>query len=410
MQLKSVGAKYENGRIIGYYIKEDGSEDMPTLIKLENVKNALRFKKAEFSNLELKKTGDIVETTPQSDKVSLLYPEVVQFFIDKATRGLSKSYYYFSVRDMSNNHDMDSAYHLGVFKHDKLDRIIVRAIGDLSYTPLSAKLALLGVPYVEIYNTLMYVIDSTMYIVSPAPVKFMNDKPAKLKDGESRNNYYKREVNLKGNFFENSIGVKEIIIEDADFSELKAANDMFASNPRIEHIFLGGVRRTSKNMISTESMFRYCLEIESIDTTSLDLSQVKIVKEMFCSCRHLLSLSLNTKELSKLENVGGMFDGCQSILRLDLTGMNTHNSINFSNMFRCCEKLVSLIVPFDTANMDKCDSMFHGCRRLRTLDLTTFSPMFCVKSKNHMFSGCKKLIDLNYNRNDTVMKQLFDEM
>ena len=94
---------------------------------------------------------------------------------------------------------------------------------------------------------------------------------------------------------------------------------------------------------------------------------------MFKELINLESLNLSKADTSNVQNMKEMFSGCYSLQYLDVSGFNTSNVTNMSYMFYYCSSLQTLdISEFNTSNVMYMSSMFEGCHSLQRLDLSSF--------------------------------------
>ncbi|MBR5697008.1 MAG: BspA family leucine-rich repeat surface protein [Prevotella sp.] len=97
---------------------------------------------------------------------------------------------------------------------------------------------------------------------------------------------------------------------------------------------------------------------------------------------------LNT---SAVTNMASMFDGCLKLASLDLSHFDTSNVTDMSGMFSACRSLTSLDVSgFNTENVTDMRSMFSSCTGLTSLYLGSFNTSK-VTIMTSMFSGCSNL-------------------
>ena len=69
-----------------------------------------------------------------------------------------------------------------------------------------------------------------------------------------------------------------------------------------------------------------------------------------------------------------MFYNCENLESIDLSSFNTSNVTNMSNMFYDCSKLENLdLSNFDTSNLTGYQYLLTGCYNLKTLDLSSFN-------------------------------------
>ena len=122
----------------------------------------------------------------------------------------------------------------------------------------------------------------------------------------------------------------------------------------------------NKLLTSTNSMFRNCSSLESIDLSSFNTSNVHDMSGMFLSSSSLKSIDLSSINTSNVKNMSGMFCLCSSLKSIDLSSLNTSNVNNMSFMFNGCSSLKSIdLSSFNTSNVHDMSFMFSGCSSLK---------------------------------------------
>ena len=88
----------------------------------------------------------------------------------------------------------------------------------------------------------------------------------------------------------------------------------------------------------------------------------------------------------------GMFDGCNEIESIDLSGFDTSNVIDMGCLFSECHKLKEIkgIDKFNTSKVKGMRGMFNNCHELETIDLSGFDTSNAIDMEC-MFNGCNKL-------------------
>ena len=127
------------------------------------------------------------------------------------------------------------------------------------------------------------------------------------------------------------------------------------------------------------------------------------LEHFFAGCSTLETISgleyLNTE---KVTDMSSMFDGCQKLSSLDLSKFNTEKVTNMSGMFYGCQKLSSLdLSKFNTEKVTYMSSMFEDCQELSSLDLSNFNTKE-VKQMKSMFLGCSALTSLDLSNFNTA--------
>ena len=113
--------------------------------------------------------------------------------------------------------------------------------------------------------------------------------------------------------------------------------------------------------------------------------------------------NLNTSEVTDMES---MFKGCSKLTSLDVSNFNTANVTKMDGMLQGCSCLTSLDVSnFNIANVTTMESMFMGCSSLKSLNLSNINTAN-VTAMSFMFSGCSGLtsLDLSNFNTDKVRK------
>lgn len=110
---------------------------------------------------------------------------------------------------------------------------------------------------------------------------------------------------------------------------------------------------------------------------------------MFYGCTSLVHLPINNackQELGRLSNTSYMFYGCTSLV--DTLPYGCYNDASY--MYYNCKNIESATVNIN--NSINCESMFEGCTKLKTVNLT-INKWSKVKSKR-MFMGCTNLTSI----------------
>ena len=148
-------------------------------------------------------------------------------------------------------------------------------------------------------------------------------------------------------------------------------------------------------------MFYYKSQLQSIDFTNLDTSNVTNMSRMFEYCTKLNNLNWGNFNTSNVTNMSYMFRRCDSFAALNLSSFDTSNVEDMSYMFTDCRKLSSVNTSnFNTSNVTNMAGMFSYSYTLKSLDLSHFNTSN-VESMESMFDGCSSLKSLNLSSFDT---------
>ena len=94
---------------------------------------------------------------------------------------------------------------------------------------------------------------------------------------------------------------------------------------------------------------------------------------------------------TNVTNMNSMFSGCYKLTSLDLTSLNTRKVTNMGFMFDTCNELESINVnTWDTGNVTNMFQMFSNCTALTFLDFSSFNTEK-VTDMYSMFAYCSSL-------------------
>ena len=162
--------------------------------------------------------------------------------------------------------------------------------------------------------------------------------------------YYPDEVTING-------ATQEIVNHTYTFSEI---------NNKVELKWINSIDDTSH-------MFRSCSDIDEIDLSNFDNSQVTNMAFMFYSCQYLTSINFNNIVTSKVKHMNNMFIHCSRLASLDLSKFNTQNVESIRHMFYNCISLTSLDLSiFQTSKVKAMENMFYGCSKLEYINMKNF--------------------------------------
>ncbi len=220
----------------------------------------------------------------------------------------------------------------------------------------------------------------------------------------------KIEANTNGQgMFAYLTNVESLDLTNLDTSNITNMSSMFQGSSSLKEIKLSNFN-TSK-VTSMQSMFNGCSSLMSLDLSSFDTSKVTNMGSMFNGCNSLTSLELSNFNTNSLTMINNMFTNCSKLKEIDLSSFNTNNVKDMSKVFYGCNTLTKLdINNFETSNVTNMFGMFGGCSSLISLDLSNFDTSN-VTNMGWMFSSCSNLIELdlsNFNTsNVTNMERIF---
>ena len=122
------------------------------------------------------------------------------------------------------------------------------------------------------------------------------------------------------------------------------------------------------------SLFYYCSQLSSVDSSSFDTSNVVDIAGMFFNNSKLTSIDLSNFNTSKVRDMIHMFVNCSQLTSLNLSNFDTSHVKDMNRMFEGCSKLSSLnLSNFDTLQVTNMSKMFNGCSNLEYINLKNFN-------------------------------------
>ncbi len=142
-------------------------------------------------------------------------------------------------------------------------------------------------------------------------------------------------------------------------------------------------------------MFYNLHEVNYIDLSDIDTSNVTNMAFMFANCENLTSAEVGSFDTLNVTNMQAMFYNCASLSSISTGNFDTSNVTNMANMFAYCTNLNSLYLSnFDTLNVTNMQAMFYNCSSLSELDVSSFDTRNVINMDN-MFNGCKSISSLD---------------
>ena len=196
-------------------------------------------------------------------------------------------------------------------------------------------------------------------------------------------------------FFEDCINIISIDLSYFDISDVTNISKMFNGCKRLKEI--KGLHKFKTNKVEDMSgLFQLCSELKFLDLSNFDISDVINMKHMFSECKKLKEIKgLDKFNTLKVKDMSGIFQLCSELEILDLSGFDTSNVINMEYMFKECKILKEIkgLDKFNTKKVIDMNGMFQLCSELKVLDLSNFDTSNTINMK-YMFSECTKLKEI----------------
>ncbi len=199
-------------------------------------------------------------------------------------------------------------------------------------------------------------------------------------------------------------------------------------NNSLYEVSIGSENGSLEANTNGSGMFSYLDNVDTLDLTGLDTSNMTSMSRMFYKSTSLKNIDVSGFDTSKVVNMIFMFNNCSSLISLDLSSFNTsnvtnmeamfQNDVNLENitfgdnfntskvkdmiaMFASCKKLSYInLSNFDTSNVKEMQSMFYHCENLKSLDLSNFDTSQVI-NMYAMFMNCSSLKELDLSSFDT---------
>ena len=195
-------------------------------------------------------------------------------------------------------------------------------------------------------------------------------------------------VNTLVQAFINANNLESVNTSSWDISNVTSTNNMFFNCKSLTSLDVS--KWNTSKVTNMSAMFYICKSLTSLDLSNWDTSNVTTMASMFLNCGSLTSLDISKWNTSKVTDMGSMFNSCQKLQTLDISKWNTSNVTSTANIFNTCSSLTSLdLSNWDTSNIQYMSFMFANCR-----SLTTITGILDFKNciyYNNMFLNCPAL-------------------
>ena len=179
---------------------------------------------------------------------------------------------------------------------------------------------------------------------------------------------------------------------------------LFAGMTKLTTITGLGNLNTSE-ATTLEGMFYCCSSLTSIDVSTFNTSKATNMAHLFSDDLELQEIKgLDHFDTSNVTNMQSMFSGCKKMTSIDVSHFNTSKVLNMGLMFNYCLQLQSLdLSHFDTSNVTDFHAMFYSCP-FTSIDVSRFDTSK-AETMVSMFGSCYMLESLdvtNFNTEKVV--------
>ena len=166
----------------------------------------------------------------------------------------------------------------------------------------------------------------------------------------------------KNIIFTNTGGEGEDISEEQDGSVIAWREDetLYISSSEIGYNINAPSDCKSLFSLGRWGAFGWQTNIEKIDCSCLDTSNVTNMMQMFYECTNLNSLNISNFDTRKVTNMSYMFEACNKLNTLNLANFNMSNVTNITSILLQA-KVISLIIPKTNGNgINNTESILYG--------------------------------------------------
>lgn len=196
-----------------------------------------------------------------------------------------------------------------------------------------------------------------------------------------------------------AINVREVILEDIDFSNISNTVLMFSELPYLKSVkFINCNMRSIKNM---SEMFCELPYLKSVQFINCNISSIKNMSKMFYICEMLEDVDIRCFDTKNVTDMSSMFCWCRSLKQIDLSNFDTSKVESMNDMFCHCFNLREIdLSNFKTDKVETFGSMFSDCCRLEKVDISNFHINSGAEIQ-YMFTRCNNLKEIEAKENYT---------
>ena len=214
--------------------------------------------------------------------------------------------------------------------------------------------------------------------------------------------------------FHHCIALRELDLSNWDVSAVTNFRGTFCcgynqmGNAELIHLDISGWDVSAARDMAY--MFYGCGKLRTIDVSGWDVSHVENFRHTFADCFCLRELDVSRWDTRSVITLDGIFNDCRELRSIDISSWDTSSCREFDQMFDKCISLREIrgISQIETGNGISFEEMFFGCRRLRSLDLSSVNTdrvdgteftayASSIKSKStvrNMLAGCNDLREI----------------
>lgn len=228
---------------------------------------------------------------------------------------------------------------------------------------------------------------------------------------------YSTLINVSSNnpLTQNGANITKITYEATDGRYIKLKYDSAAN-------MFESLQKYNQSTNQYEDFWYGCKNVEEIDLSGVDLSNVSSITSMFNGCKKLKKITWGPFDTKNVKSLYYVFAGCESLENVDfLADWEIKDITNISNAFANCKKIKHLpIEHWDVSKVIYAFCMAYGCESLEDIDFINSWHFDSLDGADNdsLFRTCNSLknVDItihmenNTHQNITKNNYHFDQM
>ena len=223
---------------------------------------------------------------------------------------------------------------------------------------------------------------------------------------ESFFKYVKKIIDVES-LFKGCSSLKKINLKPFNSSDVKNMGFMFSKCSKLEVIEFSDLFDTKK-VIDMTNMFNECSSLINLNLSYFSFDKVQNLSKMFYGCSSLKSIefknpnsNIKSDNSINIKNISNMFNKCKSLEEINLSFLEKSKIKEMECLFNDCSSLQTIILPFDSSDVENMENIFSGCSKLEVIEFSDSFNTKKVTDMSNMFNECLSLISLDLSKFDT---------
>ena len=192
--------------------------------------------------------------------------------------------------------------------------------------------------------------------------------------------------------FDDFRALESVDLSGFDFSLVTDYTSMFMNNVKLKTIDLSNIDLSGAETMS--SMFSGCTSLEKVKFGVQNTANLTNISYLFSKDHNLTSYDLKNLNTSNVTEVSGLFDENYKLTSFSFSGIDFSSLKSLPYVFRNCINLKSVDFTDLNGQITSLYETFYGCTSLENLDLSSLD-LSNLKSINYLCNGCTNLKSVN---------------